>query len=52
MYKQGRDVLQETRKIGEYDIEKFGTLGRSEKTIAILGEMVATHGETGRGDDM
>ena len=37
MYKEERDVLEEMRKIGERDTEKFGTLGNSEKTIAILG---------------
>ena len=37
----------------EYDMEKFGTLDTSEKTIANLGDgwMVATDGETGRGKD-
>ena len=26
VYKEGRDVLEEMRKIGECDMEKFGTL--------------------------
>ena len=39
MYKEERDVLEEDmRKIDERDIEKFGTLDSSEKTIAILGD--------------
>ena len=37
-YKEERDVLEEMRKIDGCDIEKFGTLDSSEKTIAILGE--------------
>ena len=37
MYKEERDVL-EMRKIDECDLEKFGTLDSSEKTIAILGD--------------
>ena len=41
----------ELRKIDECDMEKFGALDSSEKTIAILGHMVATDGETGRGQD-
>ena len=32
IYKEGRDVLKEMRKIDECDMEKFG----SDKTIAIL----------------
>ena len=35
--KEERDVLEEMRKINECDVEKFGTLDSSEKTIAILG---------------
>ena len=31
-------MLKEMRKIDEYDMEKFGTLYRSEKTIAIEGD--------------
>ena len=31
-----RVVLEEMRNIDEYDMEKFGTLDSSEKTIAIL----------------
>ena len=30
-------MLDEMRKIDESDMEKFGTLDRSEETIAILG---------------
>ena len=38
-YKKDRDVLEkEMRKIDECDMEKFGTLDSSEKTIAILGD--------------
>ena len=37
-YKEERDVLEEEmRNIEECDMEKFGTLGSREKTIAILG---------------
>ena len=38
LYKEERDVLHEMRKRDEGDMEKFGTLGNSEKTIAILGD--------------
>ena len=39
MYKQERIVLEEgMRKIDECDVDKFGTLDSSEKTIAILGD--------------
>ena len=31
-------MLDEMRKIDECDMDKFGTLDRSEKTIAILGD--------------
>ena len=37
MYKKERHVLA-MRKIDECDMEKFGTLDSSEKTIAILGD--------------
>ena len=37
MYKEERDVL-EMKKMGECDMEKFGTLDNGEKTIAILGD--------------
>ena len=37
IYKEERDAL-EMRKIDECDMEKFGTLDSSEKTIAILGD--------------
>ena len=36
IYKEERDVSKEMRKIDERDMEKFGTLDCSEKTIAIL----------------
>ena len=42
-------MLVEMRKIKKCDMEKFRTLDSREKTIAILGEMAATDGETGRG---
>ena len=32
------DVLEEMGKMDECGMEKFGTLGASEKTIAILGD--------------
>ena len=39
IYKEERDVLEgEMRKINECDMEKYGTLDSSEKTIAILGD--------------
>ena len=38
LYKEERDVLEEMRKIDECNMEKFGTLDSSEKTIAILGD--------------
>ena len=37
IYKEERDVLKEMRKIGECDMDKFGTLD-SEKTIAVVGD--------------
>ena len=38
-YKEGRDGLeQEIKQIDECDIEKFGTLDSSERTIAIVGK--------------
>ena len=38
------------RKIDECNVEKFGILDNSEKTIAILGDkIVATDGEIGTG---
>ena len=40
----------EMRKIDECDMEKFGTLDSSEKTIDHMRQMVATDGETGRGE--
>ena len=38
IYKEEWDVLEEMRKVDECDMEKFGTLDDSEKTIAILGD--------------
>ena len=38
MYKEEPDVLEEMRKMDECDMEKFGALDGSEKTIAILGD--------------
>ena len=39
MYKEERNVLgEEMREIDQCDMEEFGTLGSSEKTIAILGD--------------
>ena len=38
IYKEERDVLREMRKVDECDMERFGTLDSSEKTIAILGD--------------
>ena len=36
IYKEERDALEEMRKIDDCDMEKFGTLDSSEKTIAVL----------------
>ena len=38
IYKEERDTLEVTRKIDECNMEKFGALDSSEKTIAILGD--------------
>ena len=38
IYKEERDVLREMRNVDECDMERFGTLDSSEKTIAILGD--------------
>ena len=39
IYKKEQDVLEkEMRKLDERDMEKFGRLESSEKTIAILGD--------------
>ena len=38
MYKEERDVFEEMREIDDCDLEKFGALDSSEKTIAILGD--------------
>ena len=38
MYKEERDVLEETRQLDDCDMEKFSKLDNSEKTIAILGD--------------
>ena len=49
MYKEERDAPKEMREIDESDMEEFGTLDSSEKTIAFLGgRLVATGDETGR----
>ena len=38
MYKEERDALEEMMKLDVCDMEEFGTLESSEKTIAILGD--------------
>ena len=38
MYKEERDAVEEMRKLDECDMEEFGKLESSEKTIAILGD--------------
>ena len=38
MYKEERDLLEEMRKLDVCDMEEFGGLERSERTIAILGD--------------
>ena len=38
IYKEERDVVGEIWKIDKCDMEKFGTLDSSDKTIAILGD--------------
>ena len=38
IYKEERDVLKEMRKFDVCDMEEFGRLESSEKTIAILGD--------------
>ena len=38
LHKEERDVLEEMGKVDGGDMEKFGTLDGSEKTIAILGD--------------
>ena len=38
IYKEERDLLQGMREIDQCDMEKFGTLDSSEKTIATLGD--------------
>ena len=39
IYKEERDALEEEmRSISECNMEKFGTLDSSEKTISILGD--------------
>ena len=37
-YKEERDALQEMRKLDACDMEEYGRLESSEKTIAILGD--------------
>ena len=50
IYKEEWDVLEEMRKVDECDMEKFGTLDDSEKTIAILGDRWwPQKAKTGRG---
>ena len=53
LYKEERDVVrEEITKIAECDMEKFGALDNSYKTIAIQGDkMVATDSQTGRRQD-
>ena len=36
--KEERDASEEMTKIDDCDMEKFGTLDSSEKTVAILGD--------------
>ena len=38
IYKGERDASEEMRKLGVYDMEEFGRVESSEKTIAILGD--------------
>ena len=38
LYKEEPIVLENMRKIDGCDMEKFGTLNSSEKTIAVLGD--------------
>ena len=38
IFKRERVVLEETKKLDECDMEEFGRLERSGKTIAILGD--------------
>ena len=38
IYKEERDILEEMRKINECDMEEFGRLESSEKTIVSLGD--------------
>ena len=38
IYKEKRDVLEEMGKLDVSDMEEFGRLKSSEKTIAILGD--------------
>ena len=37
IYKEEQDLSEDMRKTDECDMEKFGTVDGSEKTIAILG---------------
>ena len=47
MCKQERDVLEEEmREICKCDMEKFGILDSSEKTVAILGDRRTIDGQT------
>ena len=38
IYKEKRDVLEETRKIDKCGIEKFDTVHSNEKTVAMVGD--------------
>ena len=51
MYKEERDVLEEgMRRFDECDMEKFGALDSSGKTIAILGDRWWPHAAKQEGD--
>ena len=52
IYKEERDVSEEMRKIDECDMEKFGTLDGSEKTIATLGDRWWPQTAKQEGDEM
>ena len=50
IYKEKRDTLEEEVRILDVcDMEEFCRLESSDKKIAVLGEMVAADGKTGRG---
>ena len=53
IYDEERGVLEEKMgKIGEYDMEKYGTLDSSDKTIGILGDRRWPQTEKQEGDKM